>query len=126
MGRIRAVVLVQCCSIPFLLVIAYVPMLTPVMIAYWVRGALMNMSDPIYNTFALEQVPSDLKSTLASLYSMTWNLGWVFGPALSGWLQIRGGFPLAFSVTVVCYVISIATTAAFFWRAEDKGVGCRV
>jgi dipeptide/tripeptide permease len=47
---------------------------------------------------------------------MSWNFGWAFSPAISGWLQVRYGFGPAFLGTIVLYTISVVLYWAFFWR----------
>ena len=50
--------------------------------AYYVRMALMNMSNPIYQTFVMEKVDASDRTTVASLYSMVWNSGRAFSPSI--------------------------------------------
>lgn len=120
-GRIRTVVGTQSLSLPFLFALAYCPYLLPVLVSYYARAALMNMSEPVFSTFAMEQVSAELRAPLSSLYSMVWSFGWAVGPALSGRLQEMGGFPLAFSLTLVCYVTSTLSVYILFGRSAQTG-----
>jgi MFS family permease len=120
-GRIRTVVGTQTLSLPFLAALAYCPYLWPVLVSYYARAALMNMSEPVFSTFAMERVPADIRAPLSSLYSMVWSGGWAIGASLSGTLQEIGGFPLAFSLTLVCYFISTSSIYAFFGRSGQTG-----
>ena len=117
LGKVRSIVYTQLASIPFLLILAYSYWLPAVEAAYLVRNALMNMSSPLQQTFALEQVEEGQRATLTSLNAMLGNLGrGGLGPIVSGYLQIRSGFTLAFTMTTVCYVVA---TVLFFWFFRD-------
>ena len=116
MGKIQLVVVTQALSIPFLILLGFAPWFWVSTLAYYVRVALMNMSGPIYQTFVMEHVDSSARATVASLVSMSWNFGWAFSPAISGWLQVRYGFGPAFLGTIILYTISVVLYWAFFWR----------
>jgi MFS family permease len=116
-GRIKTVVGTQALSLPFLFALAYCPYLAPVLVSYYARAALMNMSEPVFSTFAMERVSGGVRAPLSSLYSMVWSGGWAIGASLSGVLQEIGGFPLAFSLTLGCYFTSTLAIYAFFGRS---------
>jgi len=40
-------------------------------------------------------------------------------PFASGILQVKGGFPLAFSMTAMCYFVSVLMFYGFFKSAEN-------
>jgi MFS family permease len=114
-GKVQLVVVSQALSIPFLVILGYAPF-TFSAGAYFVRLALMNMSGPVYQTFVMEKVSMEHRATVASLTSMAFNFGWAFSPSVSGWLQVRYGFGLAFACTIVLYVLSTFLYWQFFWR----------
>jgi MFS family permease len=116
MGKIQLVVITQALSIPFLFLLGFSPWFWLSAVAYYVRVALMNMSNPIYQTFVMERVDPQARSTVASLVSMSWNFGWAFSPTISGWLQVQYGFSLPFLGTILLYTISVFLYWAFFWR----------
>jgi MFS family permease len=119
LGAVRGIILLQAASLPFLAVIAYVPMLAPVVLAYYVRGALMNMVEPIYNGFAMDLVPASQRALLTSASQGAWTSGFMIGPLISGIVQVRAGFSGAFSITLGCYAVAIVTFAAFFLRPRQ-------
>lgn len=131
LGKVRTVVLTQLASIPFLLLLAYSYYFPAVAVAYYIRNALMNMSSPLQQVFALEQVKEGQRATLTSLGAMLGNLGrGGVGPIVSGYLQVKSGFSLAFTMTTVCYVVATALYFWFFrkaepapWRAGRSGPG---
>lgn len=119
LGRVRTIVWTQLASIPFLLLLAYSFYLPAVVGAYYVRSALMNMAGPLQTTFGLEQVRDDQRATLTSLNAMLGSLGrGGLGPIVSGYLQVRSGFSLAFTMTTVCYVVGSLLFYGFFRNAE--------
>ncbi len=115
-GKIKVVVLTQALSIPFLAMMGFLPWFGVAAAAYLIRLALMNMSNPVYQTFVMEQVEEDARATVASLVSMSWNVGWAFSPSLSGWIQVNYGFNPIFMGTIGTYVVAIYLYWRFFFN----------
>ena len=114
-GKIQLVVLTQGLAIPFMVLLGFAPF-TFSALAYYVRMALMNMSNPIYQTFVMEKVgPSD-RTTVASLTSMVWNSGRAFSPSISGWLQVNYGFAPVFGLAIILYACAVPLYWIFFLR----------
>ncbi|MEJ2302500.1 MAG: hypothetical protein P8Y14_13325 [Anaerolineales bacterium] len=90
-------------------------------VAYIFRLALMNLSNPIYQTFVLEHVPESTQALAMSLNSLSFQFGWFVMPQLSGWLQVSlgalGFVPIFFTVAFF-YVTAIAVEWAFFRRRK--------
>ncbi|MFO7679321.1 MAG: MFS transporter [Chloroflexota bacterium] len=121
-GKMRVVVVSQALSIPFLALMGFTPWFWVSALAYLVRLMLMNMSNPVYQAFVMEQVDEEARATVASLVSMSWNFGWAFSPSISGWLQVNFGFAPIFIITMISYVIAIFLYWRFFGRAEAKNL----
>ena len=121
-GRIRALVMTQLVSIPFLLAIGFSPAFWVSGVAFWVRAALMNMGNPLYSAFAMGQVPERERATVSGLMGMSWNIGWAIGPYLSGYMQQHPqiGFQPIFVVTCSLYLVAAIMTRRFFQRADDR------
>lgn len=113
-GKIQLVTATQALSIPFLALLGFAPWFEVSVIAYYIRLTLMNMSGPIYSTFTMEQVDPELRGMIASLSSMASNFGWAFSPTISGLLQVRSGFRLPFTITIISYVIAISMYYVWF------------
>jgi MFS family permease len=64
-GKLKLVVLTQGLSIPFMVILGFSPLFGLSAAAYYVRMALMNMSNPIYQNFVYEQVDEKLKKLYA-------------------------------------------------------------
>ena len=117
-GKIKVVVVSQALSVPFLMMLGFAPGFGIVLVAYYVRTMLMNMSSPIYSTYVMEQVDPESRGMLASLTSMASNFGWALSPTISGYLQIRYGFGPPFVLTIVLYTIAIGMYYVWFWRPD--------
>ena len=138
LGKINAVILTQALSIPFLLVLAIGAFVVPsglgsvalwfgiATIAYNARLALMNMGNPIYQTFMLEGVPEKVSALAVSLSSISFQFGWFIMPQVSGSLQVRYnefGFVPIFSMVAIFYGIAIALEMFFFQNERRKRKG---
>jgi MFS family permease len=121
-GKINAVVATQFTSLVFLALVGFSPFLWLAIVAFLVRGALMNMSSPLYNAFALEQIPEREQGIVNSVMSVSWSLGWAVGPYISGLVQETYGFAPLFVATSVLYFTAVVLIWLFFGRksAIDK------
>jgi MFS family permease len=121
-GRIRALVMTQLASIPFLLLIGFSGVFWISGIAFWVRAALMNMGNPLYSAFAMQQVEEQERATVSGLMGMSWNIGWTVGPYLSGYMQANPniGFQPIFLITCSLYIMASLLEKAFFQKIDDS------
>jgi MFS family permease len=121
-GRIRALVMTQLASIPFLLLIGFSGVFWISGIAFWVRAALMNMGNPLYNAFAMQQVEEQERATVSGLMGMSWNIGWTVGPFLSGYMQANPniGFQPIFVITCSLYIVACLLEKVFFQKVDDR------
>lgn len=119
-GKVRSVVFTQAASLVFMMLIGFGPGLLVAAVSFLIRGALMNLGGPLYQAFSMEQVPDGERATLNSAQTLMWEIGWTFGPALSGFVQQRYGFAPLFVATTVFYAIGALLTYAFFNKMEVK------
>jgi MFS family permease len=121
-GRIRSLVITQLSSIPFLLLIGFSGIFWVSAASFWVRAALMNMGNPLYSAFAMEQVPERERATVSGLMGMSWNIGWTVGPYLSGYMQQHPniGFKPIFLVTCSLYILASVLMRSYFQRLDDR------
>ena len=121
-GRIRSLVITQLTSIPFLLLIGFSGVFWVSAASFWVRAALMNMGNPLYSAFAMEQVPERERATVSGLMGMSWNIGWTVGPYLSGYMQQHPsiGFKPIFLVTCSLYILASVLMRSFFQCLDDR------
>jgi len=117
-GKIRTVVVTQLASVVFMLMVGFIPSLWIAGFSVLMRGALMNMSAPLYSAFCMEQTPERQQGFVSSVLNIAWQIGWSVGPYLSGLVQVRYGFTPLFLATTVLYLLAIGTTWLFFHSSE--------
>lgn len=119
-GKVHSVVLFQGLSLPLVLLLGFAPYFWLVAIAMYVRGALMNAANPVYQVFIQEQVPDDERATTSAFLSVTDNVARGGGSAFSGFVRSSfgtlTGFNVLFGLMVALYASSIA---AFYFRFRD-------
>ncbi len=120
LGKIQLVALTQGLSIPFMMALGFAPLFPVSAGAYLVRMALMNMSNPIYQTFVMEQVDATSRATVASLVSMVWSFGRAFSPTISGYLQVEYGFGPPFAIAIGLYALAVGLYGHFFLRRDRE------
>lgn len=123
MGLIRVVAISQMASIPFFLVLAFSYQLPPVILAFWFRGSLMNMSWPLFNNFAMEIIEPDQHAGVNSLLMLSWNGSWMFSTLIGGQLIEHFGFVPVMLTTIFIYAtVSILLLLIF---KKDLNVGIK-
>ncbi|CAM3177834.1 MFS transporter [Filibacter tadaridae] len=121
-GKVKALILFQLLSIPFLLLTAFTTSLLLASLGFLMRQALMNAGNPIQSAVAMEIVADKYKGLANSMNQMVFNVGWAtMGPIATGLVIANGdywGYAIAFSITSVLYVIS--STYYFFIFGKRK------
>ncbi len=117
-SRIYALVVAQGSSLLFLLMLGFSPWLGLAVIGFWGRNVLMNMAQPLYNAFSMEQVAENEQGTLSSMLSLSWQVGGAVMPVVSGYIQEHFGFPPIFITTSILYALSTVMIWRFFKDSE--------
>lgn len=117
-GMVRTMVFTELASIPFMLVLAYSYSFPLVFAAFLLRGALMNMGNPIGTNFAMEMVPKAHHGLLNALLTFSWTGSWMISTQIGGIIIQQYGFTLSLVVAVILYVFSALLYYACFHRAE--------
>ncbi|TSB48246.1 MFS transporter [Alkalicoccobacillus porphyridii] len=108
-GEVKAVVLLQLGSLPFLLLSAYTEILWLAVIGFLFRQALMNAGNPIHSALMMRLVDPSMRGLANSLGQMVFQLGWaVMGPVSMGIVLAYGsytGYAIVFSITAGLYLI---------------------
>lgn len=119
-GAVRAVVATELLSVPFLLLLAATDRLWLAVGAFWIRGALMNMNQPVSMAFAMEIVPPADHAAANAVRTFLWNGSWMLATAAGGWIIRDHGYAPAMVATAGCYVLAAALFWAWF-RERDRG-----
>jgi len=116
--RIRAVVLVQLLSIPFLILLGYAPFVSLSAIGFLARASLMNMANPLYTAFAMDAVKPERRPAASALMQMSWQGTRGVSALVSGQIQEGAGFSALFPITIGCYLFATSLIYTFFRRRK--------
>lgn len=116
-GKAWVIFATQGLSVPFILVITYAAFFPFVAVAYMARQALMNMSTPISDNFALEKVPVRRQHLLNALRTFLWTASWAVAAFVSGHFIETQGYAPSFTLTAALYGVS-TVLFGLFWRHE--------
>jgi len=111
MGKIRLVSPVQLLSIPFLLMFTFSGSLAIAAFGFVMRYMLMNMANPVMNSFKLEIVKPDERSMINSIMWMACYVFVGIGTYAGGTMMAAGKNSMPFLVTGGFYAI----TAIFYY-----------
>lgn len=119
-GKIRAIVLVQLASIPFLLMLGFVPILGIAVAAALLRNALFNMSAPLYDAFAMERTPEAARPIVIGMINGAYTVGYLVAPFISTRVQDRIGFAPLFLTTAAFYATAALANYLLFVRKDTR------
>ncbi|PWW36619.1 MULTISPECIES: MFS transporter [Paenibacillus] len=109
-GSVRAVVLFQVMSLPFLLLTGFTNLLLIASVSFLFRQALMNAANPIQSAILVDRVSDKRRGIANSLMQTAFMIGWAtMGPVQSYLVTTYGtywGYAITFSITGSLYVIS--------------------
>lgn len=115
-GKVRALVIFQFASIPFLFLTAFTNSLLLASLGFLMRQALMNAGNPITSAIAMDIVDDRYKGFANSVNQMVFNLGWAtMGIPAAMLVTTFGsywGYVYTFSITGIIYLI--ASTYFYF------------
>lgn len=122
-GFIRTVVITELLSVPFMVALCYTENLSLAVGAFLLRGALMNMAQPVSNTFAMEAVPEEHQGLVNSLITVAWTGSWAISTSIGGAVIEHSGFVPSFWLAIGLYVVSAIFYFLFFAKHEryDNG-----
>lgn len=125
-GQVRALVIFQMLSIPFLFITGYTTSLAVASIGFLLRQALMNAGNPIQSAIAMDLVHDKYKGLANSVNQMVFNIGWAaMGPVSAGLVMMYGfywGYAYTFTITGVLYIIASTYFYILFGRKKIGAV----
>lgn len=122
-GKLKAVTVLQLVSLPFLVTLGFETTLAISVIAFWLRSAFMQMSSPLVNSFAMDEIPPALRARAQAIDNMCWYVGWAVSSAVSGQIMARFGFAWPYYLTAFCYGLA---TVTFWWNFRERRTGSSV
>jgi predicted MFS family arabinose efflux permease len=122
LGLVRGVVLTQLASVPFMVLLALSASFPVVLFAFFLRGGLMNMNQPLASHFAMEVVPKKAHAITNSLLALAWFLSWSVSADIGGALIERKGYTEPLLLAAGFYVLASVLYLVFFNRVEESRV----
>jgi predicted MFS family arabinose efflux permease len=119
-GKVKAAVVCQYFSMPFIMLMTLSPNLAMAPGAYFVRGAFMNMAGPVSTTFQMEIVTESERATTSGLMVMSDNIPRAVTASISGKMMTGSDFYTPFLFTTATYFVASSLYFVFFRKAEDS------
>lgn len=120
-GQVRAVVIFQMLSLPFLLLTGFTNMIAVASVTFLFRQALMNAANPIQSSIMIDRVADHRRGIANSLTQTAFMLGWAsMGPVQSYLVTTYGsywGYAITFSITGIFY---IASSMLYYYMFRSK------
>lgn len=126
-GLVKGIVVAQASSMLFLLLVPFSPTAYIAAPLYVVRAVLMNMSNPLSDTFLMNMTAEDERATASSFNVMLWRLPNAASTSIGGSI-LSDGFTqnsmfllnLPFYLCAALYVTSISIFYAIFRKTEES------
>ncbi|MGF9977607.1 MFS transporter [Viridibacillus arvi] len=125
-GEVRAIIIFQFLSIPFLFLTAFTNSLYVASIGFLFRQALMNAANPIQSAIAMEIVHDKYKGLGNSVNQMVFQVGWAsMGLPAAFFVTKYGhywGYAYTFTITGILYLIASTYFYLVFGRNKKLAV----
>lgn len=105
-GGIKSIVVAQAASLPFLAAVPFVRSLWPLAVVLWVRGALMNMSWPVFNEHSMTAVPAREKPLVAGWLAAGFAAGNFLGAVIGGRIM-EGSYTVPYFIATAAYGVAV-------------------
>jgi len=120
LGMVRSLVITQMASIPFMIILCASRYFPLVVVSFLMRGALMNMNQPLSTNFAMETVRKEEHAVTNSLLLLAWTGSWAVSVRIAGVLIERYSYVPSFIIAIVLYVLSSILYYYFFKDVEAE------
>jgi MFS family permease len=119
LGMGPAIGILQALGAPLLLALAFIMALPLAVLIIYVRQLALNLQAPLSQAFGMEYVEPRQRARLATAQTVVVGIGLSgVGPLLSGFLQVHGGYQLAFSVSAAFYLLAGLTFLFLFGKVR--------
>jgi MFS family permease len=121
LGLTRSVGILQSVGAPLVLTLAFLMNLPLAVAIMYLRQLALNIQGPLSQVFAMGYVEPQERARLTTALIVVNGLGLGgIGPLVSGFLQVAGGYQLAFSVSAFFYLLAGLTFLLFFGRPRTS------
>lgn len=112
LGYVKSIVTLEILSIPFFLMLAFTTSAGVAVLAFLMRGMLMNSAAPVLKHFSMHSTPPGAREVQNGITSLMNGLGWVVGPEVGGMLLDASGdnYKTLMCTTVAFYVAAVGAT----------------
>ncbi len=125
-GLTRTIGVAQLIGAPLVFALAFLMTLPVALVIIIVRQVIVNLQDPLSQAFGMGFVGPSQRARFATAQVVASGIGLGgIGPLLSGLLQVRGGYQLAFSVSAGFYLLAGLTFLILFARVRLTSEGTR-
>jgi MFS family permease len=119
LGITRTIGFAQVLGSPLVLALAFIMVLPIAVVIMTIRQLVLNLQGPLGQVFGMEYVDSRERARLATAQVVVSGIGiGGIGPLVSGFLQVHGGYQLAFSVSAVFYLLAGLTFLVLFGKVH--------
>ena len=118
-GKIRSIVFMELASLPFLLTLGVSGSFSMCVVSYLMRNALMNMNNPVFTNFIMENTDKDQRGRVNSIVTLGDNFSRTVSTYISGRLMTDHGVGLPYFITAVFY-LAAALFAYFSFSALER------
>ncbi|ACS98902.1 MFS transporter [Paenibacillus sp. JDR-2] len=123
-GQVKAIVIFQTLSLPFLLITGFTNMLLVASVSFLFRQALMNAANPLLSATLMNRVSARSQSLANSVMQTAFMMGWAtMGPVQSHIIASHGyywGYAITFSITGCLYVTASLLFLVLFREKRKK------
>lgn len=122
LGFVRSMVTIELCSIPFFLLLAFTWDVRLAVLAFLMRGALMNATHPIHKNLMMQATPPGAREMQTGINATLWGIGWVVGPLAAGRVLDATGndYRVLMLSTVALYLLAALMTVALLAPVERR------
>jgi len=115
-GKINSIVFMEIASLPFLLTLGFSGSFSMCVISYLARNALMNMNNPVFTNFIMENTSPAQRGRVNSIVTLGDNFSRTVSTYISGRLMTDHGVGLPYVITAGFYL----SAALFAWFSFAK------
>lgn len=118
-GKIRSIVFMELASLPFLLTLGLSGSFSMCVVSYLMRNALMNMNNPVFTNFIMENTDKNQRGRVNSIVTLGDNFSRTVSTYISGRLMTDHGVGLPYFLTAGFY-LAAALFAYFSFSALER------